>query len=148
MLYIGLQIRRQGPDVKVLRQDQEQGQRQEQDQGQGSDHTGQRTGTRMQDQDEQQPEQEQVRYSAPEQATGPDSAEQITRPGCRQQTADRWQSRWTGPDTDDRTIAWYIWHSHSNRYRYMQQHLPEHSNQTRQNPKHLNRIQPQLVTRQ
>ena len=65
---------------------------------------------------------------------------------CTDQDADRG----TGPDTDDRTIGRYIWHrhSHSNRYRYMQQHLPEHSNQTRQNPKHLNRIQPQLVTRQ
>ena len=98
MLYIGLQIRRQGPDVKVLRQDQEQGQRQEQDQGQGSDHTGQRTGTRIQDQDEQQPEQEQVRYSAPEQATGPDSTEQITGAGYR--TGDRGRMMLQGEGTD------------------------------------------------
>ena len=51
MLYIGLQIRRQGADVRVLREDRRQ----------GADHTGQRTGTRIQDQDEQQPEQEQTR---------------------------------------------------------------------------------------
>ena len=45
----------------------------------------------------------------------------------------------------NRTIGRYIWHSHSNSNRYMQQHLPEHSNQTRQNPKHLTRIQRQIV---
>ena len=43
----------------------------------------------MQDQDEQQPEQEQVRYSAPEQLTGPDSAEQITGTGYRTEDRDR-----------------------------------------------------------
>ena len=50
----------------------------------------------MQDQDEQQPEQEQVRYSAPEQVTGPDSTEQITGTGCR--TDDRDQMMQQGQD--------------------------------------------------
>ena len=73
------------------------------DQRQGSDHTGQRTGTRMQDQDEQQPEQEQVRYSAPEQTTGPDSTEQITGTGTGSETVDQMMQQRAGPDqTDDR----------------------------------------------